>query len=98
MPHPHDTRFKSKQGENKDKGTESDMEEKEEQPTPEVEVTAGDTVENQPEKPVQRENETFLDMMMRVMMERFDRLERDNKEMMEELCQKMDNNTKKIQL
>ena len=74
------------------------MEEKEEQPTPEVEVTAGDTIENQPEKPVQRENETFLDMMMRVMMEWFDRLERDNKEMMEELCQKMDNNTKKIQL
>ena len=36
----------------------------EEQPTPEVEVTAGDTMENQPEKPTQTVDVNFMEMML----------------------------------
>ena len=74
----HNTRLPSKKGINKETDTESDMEEQEEQPTPEVEVTAGDTLENPPDRPAQTE-ETKLDNLMKIMMEWFDRMERNSK-------------------
>ena len=55
----------SKQWENEGTDTEANMEEQEEQPTPEVEVTADVTQENQRERPAQTE-ETKLDNLMTV--------------------------------
>ena len=73
------------------------MEEQEEQPIPEVEVTAGDTVENPPEKPTQSIDASLQEIMRAIM-------ENNNKNMeslKESLNNKIDetekNNNKNIE-
>ena len=107
MPHTHghNARHQAKRGEHEQTNTEANMEVQEEQPTTEMEVTTVNTQENQPEvnqteRPVATE-ETKLDNLMRMMMEKFGEmkestktLKADLKEDNQKLCQQMTENNK----
>ena len=64
------------------------MEDKEAQPTPEVEVIVRDTQGDQPEKPIQPGDANFLEMMRAMMEETLNK----NKEELKENSKKMEEN------